>query len=166
MKSSIGCFTGTTTRIQGTGFEALYRDLERFHEAGYNSSGLVQSDGQFHYRDGGEAHLNTPAGMVNLQIAGRTNSREAYKEFARLTNEQNKKVTLRGQLKFKLDPARAVPLEEVEPASAIVKRFASGAMSLGSISREARETFGSRHEFCWSSVLTPARRRRGSCSLC
>lgn len=134
------CFTGTTTRIQGTGFEALYRDLERFHEAGYNSSGLVQSDGQFHYRDGGEAHLNTPAGMVNLQIAGRTNSREAYKEFARLTNEQNKKVTLRGQLKFKLDPARAVPLEEVEPASAIVKRFASGAMSLGSISREAHET--------------------------
>jgi glutamate synthase (NADH) len=135
------CFTGTTTRIQGTGFEALYRDLERFHEAGFkSSSGLVQSDGQFHYRDGGEAHLNTPAGMVNLQIAGRTNSREAYKEFARLTNEQNKKVTLRGQLKFKFDPARALPLEEVEPASQIVKRFASGAMSLGSISQEAHET--------------------------
>lgn len=134
------CFTGTTTRIQGTGFEALYRDMERFHETAYDASSLVQSDGQFHYRDGGEAHLNTPAGMVNLQIAGRTNSREAYKEFARLTNEQNKKVTLRGQLKFKFDPARAVPLEEVEPASAIVKRFASGAMSLGSISREAHET--------------------------
>jgi glutamate synthase (NADPH/NADH) len=134
------CFTGTTTRIQGTGFEALYRDMERFHQTAYSSSGLVQSDGQFHYRDGGEAHLNTPAGMVNLQIAGRTNSREAYKEFARLTNEQNKKVTLRGQLKFKLDPARSVPLDEVEPASAIVKRFASGAMSLGSISREAHET--------------------------
>ena len=114
--------------------------MERFHENAYSSSGLVQSDGQFHYRDGGEAHLNTPAGMVNLQIAGRTNSREAYKEFARLTNEQNKKVTLRGQLKFKLDPTRSVPLEEVEPASAIVKRFASGAMSLGSISREAHET--------------------------
>ena len=51
------------------------------------------------------------------KIAARTNSREAYKEFARLTNEQNKKVTLRGQLKFKFDPSRAVPLEEVEPAS-------------------------------------------------
>lgn len=139
------CFTGTTTRIQGTDFEAIYRDLERFHESAYpphefEGSQLVQSDGQFHYRDGGEAHLNTPAGMVNLQIAGRTNSRDAYKEFSRLTNEQNKKVTLRGQLKFKFDPARAIPLDEVEPASEIVKRFATGAMSLGSISQEAHET--------------------------
>ena len=139
------CFTGTTTRIQGSDFEALYRDLERFHESAYPATaadfdGLVRSDGQFHYRDGGEAHLNTPAGMVNLQIAARTNSREAYKEFARLTNEQNKKVTLRGQLKFKFDPSRSVPLDEVEPVSEIVKRFATGAMSLGSISREAHET--------------------------
>lgn len=141
------CFTGTTTRIQGTDFEAIYRDIERFHEAAYpphptsaSMEGLVQSDGQLHYRDGGEAHLNTPAGMVNLQLAARTNSREAYKEFARLTNEQNKKVTLRGQLKFKFDPARAIPLDDVEPASEIVKRFATGAMSLGSISREAHET--------------------------
>jgi glutamate synthase domain-containing protein 2 len=139
------CFTGTTTRIQGTDFEAIYRDLERMHEAAYpvtptDLDDMVVSDGQMHYRDGGEAHLNTPAGMVNLQIAARTNSREAYKEFARLTNEQNKKVTLRGQLKFKFDPSRAIPLEEVEPVQNIVKRFASGAMSLGSISREAHET--------------------------
>lgn len=139
------CFTGTTTRIQGTDFEALYRDLERFHDSGYpvhagELDDLVRSDGQMHYRDGGEAHLNTPAGMVNLQIAARTNSREAYKEFARLTNEQNKKVTLRGQLKFKFDPSKAIPVEEVEPVSEIVKRFATGAMSLGSISREAHET--------------------------
>ncbi len=139
------CFTGTTTRIQGSDFEALYRDLERFHEAAYPVqtsaiTPLVRSDGQLHYRDGGEAHLNTPSGMVNLQIAARTNSREAYKEFARLTNEQNKKVTLRGQLKFKFDPSGAVPLEEVEPVNAIVKRFATGAMSLGSISQEAHET--------------------------
>ncbi|KAL7521141.1 hypothetical protein ACHAWX_005844 [Stephanocyclus meneghinianus] len=95
---------------------------------------------KLHYRDGGEAHLNTPAGMANLQVAARTNSREAYKEFARLTNEQNMKVTLRGQLKFKFDPSRSVPLDEVEPAKEIVKRFATGAMSLGSISREAHET--------------------------
>jgi glutamate synthase (NADH) len=139
------CFTGTTTRIQGTDFEAIYRDLERFHEAAYpphDGEGqlLVRSDGQFHYRDGGEAHLNTPAGMVNLQIAARTNSKDAFKEFTRITNEQNKKVTLRGQLKFKFDPSKAVPLDEVEPASVIVKRFATGAMSLGSISQEAHET--------------------------
>ena len=139
------CFTGTTTRIQGTDFEALYRDLEGFHDSAFPAhetdlTDLVRSDGQFHYRDGGEAHLNTPAGMVNLQIAARTNSRDAYKEFARLTNEQNKKVTLRGQLKFKFDPSRSIPLEEVEPAKEIVKRFATGAMSLGSISQEAHET--------------------------
>ena len=139
------CFTGTTTRIQGTDFEALYRDLERYHESAFPATpsdldDLVRSDGQFHYRDGGEAHLNTPGGMVNLQIAARTNSREAYKEFARLTNDQNKKVTLRGQLKFKFDPSKSIPLDEVEPASEIVKRFATGAMSLGSISQEAHET--------------------------
>jgi len=139
------CFTGTTTRIQGTDFEAIYRDLERFHEDAFpknnnEDSVLVRSDGQFHYRAGGEAHLNTPESMVNLQIAGRTGSREAYKEFARITNEQNQKVTLRGQLKFKFDPSKAIPLEEVEPVSEIVKRFATGAMSLGSISQEAHET--------------------------
>lgn len=139
------CFTGTTTRIQGTDFEGIYRDLERFHEDAFPKHSqedhiMVRSDGQFHYRDGGEAHLNTPANMAALQIAARTNSREAYKEFSRITNEQNKKVTLRGQLKFKFDPSKAIPLEEVEPASEIVKRFATGAMSLGSISREAHET--------------------------
>ena len=139
------CFTGTTTRIQGTDFEALYRDLERYHESAFPETpsdldDLVRSDGQFHYRDGGEAHLNTPGNMVNLQIAARTNSREAYKEFSRLTNEQNKKVTLRGQLKFKFDPSKSIPLEEVEPVQEIVRRFATGAMSLGSISREAHET--------------------------
>ena len=139
------CFTGTTTRIQGTGFEALYRDLARFHESAYPDSKiddtpLVQSDGQLHYRDGEEAHLNTPQGMVNLQVAARTNSRDAYKEFSRITNEQNKAVTLRGQLKFKFDPSRAIPLDEVEPVSSIVKRFNTGAMSLGSISQEAHET--------------------------
>jgi len=138
------CFTGTTTRIQGTGFEALYRDLKRFHEAAYpdanEGSPLVQNDGQLNFRTGEEAHLNTPQGMVNLQLAARTNSREAYKEFARLTNEQNKKVTLRGQLKFKFDPSRSISIDEVEPVSEIVKRFATGAMSLGSISQEAHET--------------------------
>eukprot|EP00559_Dactyliosolen_fragilissimus_P006269 CAMPEP_0184871326 /NCGR_PEP_ID=MMETSP0580-20130426/40651_1 /TAXON_ID=1118495 /ORGANISM="Dactyliosolen fragilissimus" /LENGTH=1626 /DNA_ID=CAMNT_0027373969 /DNA_START=220 /DNA_END=5100 /DNA_ORIENTATION=- len=140
------CFTGTTTRIQGTDFEALYKDLTRFHQSAYPKSTnkemipLVQSDGQLHYRDGEEAHLNTPQGMVNLQVAARTNSREAYKEFARVTNEANKAVTLRGQLKFKYDPSLSIPLDEVEPVSEIVKRFNTGAMSLGSISQEAHET--------------------------
>lgn len=139
------CFTGTTTRIQGTSFVALYKDLERYHQIAYPASGnnevpLVQSDGQLYYRHGEEAHLNTPQGIVNLQVAARTNSMVAYKEFARLTNEQNKAVTVRGQLKFTADPSRAISLDKVEPASEIVKRFNTGAMSLGSISKEAHET--------------------------
>mmetsp|Transcript_14199 Transcript_14199/g.20992 ORF Transcript_14199/g.20992 Transcript_14199/m.20992 type:complete len:1591 (-) Transcript_14199:142-4914(-) len=136
------CFTNTTTRIQGTDFEAFYKDLERFHEAGYpgSTTPLVQNFGDFHYRDGGEAHLNSPTGMVNLQLAARTNSKDSYKAFAKETNDQNKKCTLRGQLKFKFDPSRAISIDEVEPASEIVKRFNTGAMSLGSISREAHET--------------------------
>ena len=139
------CFTGTTTRMQGADFEALFSDIERLHQAGCpqttsETTPLVQNHGELHYRDGGEAHLNSPTGVVNLQLAARSNSREACKEFARVTNEQNKKVTLRGQLKFKCDPKKAIPLDDVEPASEIVKRFATGAMSLGSISREAHET--------------------------
>eukprot|EP00520_Triparma_pacifica_P017027 CAMPEP_0118660008 /NCGR_PEP_ID=MMETSP0785-20121206/15425_1 /TAXON_ID=91992 /ORGANISM="Bolidomonas pacifica, Strain CCMP 1866" /LENGTH=1540 /DNA_ID=CAMNT_0006553169 /DNA_START=146 /DNA_END=4768 /DNA_ORIENTATION=+ len=138
------CFTGTTTRIQGTDFSALYTDLERFHEAAYpkndNEMPLIQNYGQFHFRDGMEAHLNTPESMVNLQIASRTNSREAYKQFAKITNAQTQKVALRGQLKFKTTPSMKIPLEEVEPVENIVKRFVTGAMSLGSISQEAHET--------------------------
>ncbi|GMH87718.1 hypothetical protein TrST_g3101 [Triparma strigata] len=139
------CFTGTTTRIQGTDFDALFSDLERFHQSAYpenvnETNIMVQNYGQFHYRDGKEAHLNTPESMVNLQIASRTNSREAYKTFAKLTNAQTQKVALRGQLKFKIDPTKKIPLDEVEPVENIVKRFVTGAMSLGSISQEAHET--------------------------
>ena len=137
-------FTGTTTRIQGTDFEALYTDLSRFHDSAWNVAAgetpLLENYGQFHYRDGKEQHLNTPESMVNLQIAARTNSREAFKTFSRITNEQTSKVALRGQLKFKKDASKKIPLDQVEPASEIVKRFVTGAMSLGSISQEAHET--------------------------
>ena len=145
-------FTGTPTRIQGTDFEALYTDLSRFHDSAYKTvapdgtkggSGgapLLENYGQFHFRDGKEQHLNTPESMVNLQIAARTNSRDAFKTFSRITNEQTSKVALRGQLKFKKDISKKVPLDQVEPASEIVKRFVTGAMSLGSISQEAHET--------------------------
>ena len=136
------CFTGTTTRIQGTDFDSLYDDLQRFHESAYppnDGEPLIQNYGQFHFRDGQEAHLNTPENMVDLQLASRTNSPDAYKRFAEITNKQTEKVALRGQLKFKAAKEK-VPLEEVEPAASIVKRFVTGAMSLGSISQESHET--------------------------
>merc|ERR1711981_1402790 len=118
----------------GTDFDSLYDDLQRFHESAY-----PPNDGQFHFRDGQEAHLNTPEDMVDLQLASRTNSPDAYKRFAEITNKQTEKVALRGQLKFKAAKEK-VPLEEVEPAASIVKRFVTGATSLGSISQESHET--------------------------
>jgi glutamate synthase domain-containing protein 2 len=138
------CFTGTTSRIQGAGFDAIYTDIARLHEMAYpfhtTAVPLLPNPGQFHYRDGGEKHLNSPYSMVALQQSARTNSREAYKMYTKLVDETNAGCNLRGLLRFKVDPARSVPIEEVEPASEIVKRFNTGAMSLGSISRETHET--------------------------
>lgn len=96
---------------------------------------ILRSPGQFHFRNGGEAHLNTPQGMVALQQASRTNSREAFKTYTKHVDEMNKAVTLRGVLKLRVDPANSIPIDEVQPAKEIVKRFNTGAMSLGSISQ-------------------------------
>jgi len=137
------CFTGTASRIKGAGFIELYEDLMKLHLEAYpehtDEIPLVRNAGQFHYRSGGEAHLNTPTGMVALQQSARLNSKDMYKNYADHVNEMNKSVTLRGALKFK-DGLTPIPLEEVEDAKEIVKRFATGAMSLGSISQETHET--------------------------
>jgi glutamate synthase domain-containing protein 2 len=138
------CFTGTTSRIQGADFAAIYADLARLHESAFpfhtHVVPLLRNPGQFHFRDGGEQHLNSPYSMVALQQAARTNSREAYKMYTKLVDETNQKCNLRGLLNIKIDPAKSIPIEEVEEAKEIVKRFATGAMSLGSISRETHET--------------------------
>jgi glutamate synthase (NADPH/NADH) len=84
--------------------------------------------------------LNDPAAIAKLQEAARTNSNGAYAEYARLVNELNTRCTIRGQLRFKTDPVNRIPIEEVEAASEIVKRFCTGAMSYGSISLEAHST--------------------------
>src|SRR5690606_193875 len=87
---------------------------------------------------GGEAHMWTPDTIARLQHATRGKDYNTYKEYAQLVNDQSRRLmTLRGLFEFKVDPARAIPLSEVEPAKEIVKRFATGAMSLGSISTEA-----------------------------
>ena len=83
----------------------------------------------------------TPDAIAKLQHATRANKFDTYKEYAQLINDQSKRhVTLRGLFEFRLDPSKAIPLEEVESAAEIVKRFATGAMSLGSISTEAHST--------------------------
>lgn len=137
------CFTGTSSRIKGADFNSIYRDSETLHQAAYPTTTdnvpQLRNPGNFHFRNQGEAHLNTPEGMVSLQLATKGNSREAFKRYTKHTDMMNKAVTLRGVLKLKVDRAKSIPLSEVEEAKEIVKRFNTGAMSLGSISQETHE---------------------------
>ena len=147
------CFPGTASRIAGAGFDALAGDVVKMHAGAQwpgASSGLkspiLPNPGEYHYRDGGEEHYNSPAGMALLQAATRmpnattsSSGREAYKKYAEETHRAASRVTLRGLLDLDTKNSQPVPLEEVEPAADIVKRFCTGAMSLGSISAEAHE---------------------------
>ncbi|KAK9075382.1 hypothetical protein SSX86_003705 [Deinandra increscens subsp. villosa] len=142
------CFAGTPSRVEGATFEALAGDALTLHDLGFperkfppNSAEAVAlpNPGDYHWRKGGEIHLNDPLAIAKLQEAARGNSVAAYKEYSKRIHELNKTCNLRGLLKFKEGSAK-VPLEEVEPASEIVKRFCTGAMSYGSISLEAHTT--------------------------
>jgi glutamate synthase (NADPH/NADH) large chain len=102
---------------------------------------MLDAGGEYAWRARGEEHMWTPDAIAKLQHSTRANKWDTYKEYAQLINDQSKRhVTLRGLFEFKLDPTKAIPLDEVESAAEIVKRFATGAMSLGSISTEAHST--------------------------
>ncbi|ETV69755.1 hypothetical protein, variant 4 [Aphanomyces astaci] len=138
------CFYGTTSRLQGSNMETLYDDIARLHEAGFPTHSLetplVRNPGQYHARENGEFHFNTPSAIVALQTAARTQSRDAYDQYRDLTNAASKRVTLRGLLEFQTVPEERRPKwEQMESIQDIVKRFNTGAMSLGSISRETHE---------------------------
>ncbi|OAY82759.1 Glutamate synthase 1 (NADH), chloroplastic [Ananas comosus] len=142
------CFEGTPSRIEGATFEMLGRDYLSLHDLAFPSRALpagsaeavaLPNPGDYHWRKGGEIHLNDPLAIAKLQEAARVNSVAAYKEYSKRIQELNKTCNLRGMLKFK-DVAEKIPLEEVEPAKEIVKRFCTGAMSYGSISLEAHTT--------------------------
>ena len=140
------CFKGTASRIKGVGFEVLAEEALRRHELGYPSRNIVRlpvlpNPGDFHWRAGGEQHMWNPNTIANLQLAARTNSKEAYHQFAKFSNEEaTRKSTLRGLLKFKKGVnGGPISIDVVEPVKEIVKRFATGAMSFGSISAESHE---------------------------
>jgi glutamate synthase (NADPH/NADH) large chain len=102
---------------------------------------MLDAGGEYAWRARGEEHMWTPDAIAKLQHSTRANNWNTYKEYAQIINDQSKRhMTLRGLFEFKIDPAKAIPLDEVEPAKEIVKRFATGAMSLGSISTEAHAT--------------------------
>ena len=140
------CFVGTASRLQGVNFEVLAEEAIRRHNLGYpvqpeDRLAVLPNVGEYHWRSGGEKHAWDPEAIANIQLAARTNSTDAYQQFANHINDTAKtNCALRGLLEFKPSSDGPVPLEEVEPASEIVKRFCTGAMSFGSISAEAHES--------------------------
>uniref|UniRef100_UPI0035B09452 glutamate synthase-related protein n=1 Tax=Hylemonella sp. TaxID=2066020 RepID=UPI0035B09452 len=138
-------FTGTPSRVQGIGVFEMAEEAIRMHKAAYGNdpvlATMLDAGGEYAWRTRGEEHMWTPDAIAKLQHSTRANSFNTYKEYAQIINDQSKRhLTLRGLFEFKIDPTKAIPVEEVEPASEIVKRFATGAMSLGSISTEAHAT--------------------------
>jgi glutamate synthase (NADPH/NADH) large chain len=138
-------FTGTPTRVEGIGVFEIAEEAIRMHKAAFSDDPLLanrlDAGGEYAWRARGEEHMWTPDAIAKLQHSTRSNNWNTYKEYAQLINDQSKRhMTLRGLFEFKIDPAKAISVDEVEAASEIVKRFATGAMSLGSISTEAHAT--------------------------
>ncbi|MCA9592557.1 MAG: glutamate synthase large subunit, partial [Myxococcales bacterium] len=134
-------FTGTVSRIGGIDLEVIADETSRRHKSAFAAqpSHMLDVGGEYHYRAQGERHMWTPGTVAALQRAVRTEDVRSYREYSDLINQQSRGlITLRGM--WNLLPADApLPLSEVEPAAEIVKRFATGAMSFGSISAEAHE---------------------------
>ncbi|MGV2866338.1 glutamate synthase-related protein [Achromobacter sp. AGC39] len=135
-------FTGTSSNIEGIGIFQVAEEALRQHRAAFSTDPVLANDleagGEYAYRVRGEEHMWTPDSIAKLQHASRANNYRTYKEYAQIINDQSRRhMTLRGLFEFRFDPSRAIPLDDVEPAKDIVKRFATGAMSLGSISTEA-----------------------------
>ena len=135
-------FTGTASNIEGIGIFEVAEEALRLHRAAFSDDPLLahqlDAGGEYAFRVRGEEHMWTPDAIAKLQHATRGNNYRNYKEYAQIINDQSQRhMTLRGLFQFQFDPAQAIPLDEVEPATEIVKRFATGAMSLGSISTEA-----------------------------
>ncbi|MGN6133485.1 MAG: glutamate synthase large subunit [Aureliella sp.] len=141
------CFVGTASRIEGVNFEVLAEESLRRHRLGYPEDPSrrltsLPNPGEFHWRAEGERHGWDPQAIADLQVAARAGDKSAYWRFAEHINRSNKmQYALRGLLEFKAGVfGPPVPIEEVEDAKHIVKRFCTGAMSFGSISAEAHET--------------------------
>lgn len=138
-------FSGTASRVEGIGVFEIAEEALRMHKAAFGQApvlaNMLDAGGDYAWRNRGEEHMWTPDAIAKLQHSVRANHWNTYKEYAQLVNDQSRRhMTLRGLFEFRIDPARAIAIDEVEPASEIVKRFASGAMSLGSISTEAHTT--------------------------
>ncbi len=139
-------FAGTASRVEGAGFEVLAEEMQRRHAIGFPGREVIAepvlpNPGDFHWRLGGERHMWDPEAVADLQSAARTNNEDAYWRFADHVNKTNtRESNLRGLLSFKTETTNAIALDQVEPEIEIIRRFATGAMSFGSISAEAHES--------------------------
>ncbi|HYQ94355.1 MAG TPA: glutamate synthase-related protein [Burkholderiales bacterium] len=139
-------FTGTTSSIEGIGVFEVAEEAIRIHKAAFDDidpvlQSMLDAGGEYAWRVRGEEHMWTPDAIAKLQHSARQNSPQAYKEYAAIINDQSRRhMTFRGLFEFRFDRVKPVPIEEVEPAAEIVKRFSTGAMSHGSISVEAHTT--------------------------
>jgi glutamate synthase (NADPH/NADH) large chain len=138
-------FSGTATKVGGIGVFEVAEEALRMHQAAFGGDPVLahalDAGGEYAYRIRGEDHMWTPDSIAKLQHATRAGNFNTYREYAELINDQSvRHMTLRGLFEFRFDQRKPVPIEEVEPATEIVKRFATGAMSLGSISTEAHTT--------------------------
>jgi len=137
-------FTWTASRIGGIGIDEVADEVQRRHQSAFpkrgDESAELDSGGEYQWRRDGEYHLFNPDTVYKLQHATRSGQYQVYRDYARLVNDQSRKrATLRGLFEFR-EPRKAIPIDEVEPVEPILKRFATGAMSYGSISAEAHET--------------------------
>jgi glutamate synthase domain-containing protein 2/glutamate synthase domain-containing protein 1/glutamate synthase domain-containing protein 3 len=138
-------FRGTASQVGGIGVFEVAEEAVRMHRAAFGDDPVLDdaldAGGEYAWRVRGEAHMWTPDAIAKLQHSTRAGRFDTYKEYAQIINDQSRRhMTLRGLFEFKVDPGKAIPVEQVEPAAEIVKRFATGAMSLGSISTEAHTT--------------------------
>ncbi len=138
-------FTGTASRIEGIGVFEIAEEAIRMHRAAFSDdpvlADMLDAGGEYAWRARGEEHMWTPDAIAKLQHSTRANNWNTYKEYAQLINDQSRRhMTLRGLFEFRIEPSKAIPIDQVESAKEIVKRFATGAMSLGSISTEAHAT--------------------------
>jgi glutamate synthase (NADPH/NADH) large chain len=138
-------FKGTASNIEGIGISEVAEEALRLHQQAFGNDPVLanglDAGGEYAFRVRGEEHMWTPDAIAKLQHSTRSNNFSTYKEYAQIINDQSKRhMTLRGLFEFKLDPTKAIAIDEVESAKEIVKRFATGAMSLGSISTEAHAT--------------------------
>lgn len=137
------CFTGTASRIQGVGFAVITSECIRRHTLAYpvnknDQTNTLINPGEFYWRTGGERHMWDPQAIVDIQMAARNNNHKTYHQFANHSNKDAKtRCSIKGLLDFKKQ--NAIAIDQVEPATAIIKRFCTGAMSFGSISVEAHE---------------------------